>query len=210
MKLRAPPGRAGRLWLIHRLDVALRGADVLDQKRLALLRQRARLAAVLEETRSDWERAAREAETWWNRAAVLGGERMLELAAAGGSTRAEVRVEWRNSLGVVHPAEADVTTGGPPVPPGSSALAYAAGAHAHALEAAARYGATRMAYERTEAELRATALRLRALERRWIPEHERALAARELALDETEREDAVRNRWVIRRTAARPVRQEAR
>ena len=204
MKLRAPPGRAGRLWLIHRLDVAGRGADVLDQKRQALQRQQRRLRALLDQTRLEWEEAARAAEKWWNRAAVLGGERMLDLACATSSTPAEVRVEWRNSLGVVHPAEAEVIANRRPAPTGSSALAYAASAHTRALEAAARFGAARFAHERTEAELRATALRLRALERRWIPEHERALAVRELALDEAEREDAMRNRWVIRRTGTRP------
>ena len=34
---RVPPGRAGRLWLQHRLAVAQRGADLLDQK-LRILR----------------------------------------------------------------------------------------------------------------------------------------------------------------------------
>ena len=47
--------------------------------------------------------------------------------------------------------------------------------------------------------LRATTQRLRAIEHRWIPEHERALAALELALDEADREDTIRVRWVVRR-----------
>ena len=42
--------------------------------------------------------------------------------------------------------------------------------------------------------------RLRAVERRWIPEYETALAALELSLDESEREQGTRVRWVLRRS----------
>ena len=52
------PGRAGRLWLLRRLDVARRGADVLDQKRQTLLREQERLAKRLAETTTEWERRA--------------------------------------------------------------------------------------------------------------------------------------------------------
>ena len=82
---------------------------------------------------------------------------------------------------------------------GSAALAYAAQAHGRALEAAARVGAVWTAHRRASEELRATTQRLRAIERRWIPEHERALAALELALDEADREDTARVRWVVGR-----------
>ncbi len=49
------------------------------------------------------------------------------------------------------------------------------------------------------------ARRARAIERRWIPRHEAALAALELGLEETEREEAVRLRLLARRrTASEP------
>lgn len=108
---------------------------------------------------------------------------------------------WRNALGVVYPSEATVA-----VPPGehfptgeSAALPYRGiGAHprARGRRAARR---NELGRERTARELQATTLRLRALERRWIPEHERALHEVELALDESEREESARVRWVIRR-----------
>ena len=41
MPLRVPPGRAGRLWLVRRLEIARRGVNVLDQKRQALVREAA-------------------------------------------------------------------------------------------------------------------------------------------------------------------------
>jgi V/A-type H+-transporting ATPase subunit D len=205
MRIRLPPGRAGRLWLVRRLGVARRGHDVLEQKRLALLRQLERVDELLDDARREWDGNARAAELWWQRAAVLAGERPLELAEAGVQGRADVRLGWRNALGVVYPSEASVDL--PPAEPfpsgGSAALAYAAAAHRRALEAAVDLGATERAHDRTARELRATTQRLRAIERRWIPEHERALRRLELALDENDREEAARVRWVIRRLASR-------
>jgi V/A-type H+-transporting ATPase subunit D len=184
--------------------VAHRGHDVLEQKRQALRRQLERLDELLAAARSEWQERAHEAELWWQRAAVLAGERPLELAAAAARGRADVALVWRNALGVAYPSEARVTLpGGELFPAGASAaLAYAAAAHRRALEAAAELGAVELAHERTARELEATTQRLRAIERRWIPEHERSLRAVELALDESDREDAARVRWVIRRLGA--------
>lgn len=201
MRIRLPPGRAGRVWLLRRLAVANRGRDVLEQKRHALLRQLDRLEELLVDARRDWQVRAHEAEVWWQRAAVLAGERPLELARASVRSPAEVKLVWRNALGVVYPSAADVAVPATEQFPagGSAALAYAAEAHRRALEAAAGLGATQLAYNRTASELQVTTQRLRAIERRWIPEHERALHGLELALDESDREDAARVRWVLRR-----------
>ena len=38
MALRIPPGRAGRPWLVAHIEIAARGAEVLEQKRQALQR----------------------------------------------------------------------------------------------------------------------------------------------------------------------------
>jgi V/A-type H+-transporting ATPase subunit D len=212
MRLRPPPGRAGRIWLLRRLTVAHRGKDVLEQKRRALRHRIEQLEEQLEEARRGWEVEASEAETWWQRAAVLAGERPLELACASSSGTADVTITWRNTLGVVYPDSAEVAVRQDDLFPagGSAALAYAAQAHGRALEAAAQLGAVQTAHRRASDELRATAQRVRAIERRWIPEHERALTALELALDEADREDAARARWVVvRRDGGRGVRSVA-
>lgn len=209
MRLRTPPGRAGKPWLVHRLAVATRGADVLDDKRRGLLRERARLVALVEETNEAWELAVSEAETWLQRAVLISGQRAFELASFHVPGRADVHLTWRRSLGVRYPYDAEVTL--PPTPDlvapgGSSALPLAASAYGRAVEAGARHASARAAHERVEAELVATTRRLRALERRWIPAHEEALAQLELALDETEREDAVRTRWFVELQAQRSSR----
>ena len=198
MRLRTPPGRAGRQWLARRLAVADRGARVLADKRRALLREAIRFAALVDETRSTWEQAVAEAETWQRRALLISGQRSLELASFYAGEPAVVRFAWRRSMGAVYPSDAEVHVPPRPdlvAPGGSSALPYAASAYGRAVEAGARYAAARLALERIEAELATTIRRLRALERRWIPAHEQALAALTLALDEGEREDAVRSRW---------------
>ena len=55
------------------------------------------------------------------------------------------------------------------------------------------------ALERVEAGLHGTALRRNAIQRRWIPAHEGALADLELTLEELEREDGARVRWAADR-----------
>ena len=207
MALRAPPGRAGRIWLVRRLEVARRGVEVLDQKRQTLLREQQRLSEGLERSARDWELKAREAAAWNDRAIAIAGERRLQLAAFRAAGRCTVEVEWRNALGTVFPAGATVRYGLAPdlvALGGGSAVALAAAAHAEAAVAGAEHAAARAAYDAIAAELTATTRRQRAIERRWIPEHEAALRRLQLALDEREREDIARVRWALERR--RPVR----
>jgi vacuolar-type H+-ATPase subunit D/Vma8 len=184
--------------LARRLAVARRGAEVLDEKRRGLLRERARLAASVDEARESWAQAAADAEAWYRRALLISGRRAFELARFYVPGRAEVELEWRRSLGVTYPSSGEVSL--PPTPDlvapgGSSALARAASAYGRAVAAGAHAAALTSALRRVEGELEATVRRQRALERRWIPAHEDALSELALALDETEREDAVRARW---------------
>jgi V/A-type H+/Na+-transporting ATPase subunit D len=201
VKIRHPPGRAGRPWLVHRLEVSRRGAELLDEKFRALARERMRLEPVATATRTEWERTAREAERWLARAAMMSGERGLTLSAAA-ARPAEVTVRWRAILGVTCPSEASVAPyreaelmelGG------NAALLSAAVAHRRALEAAVQVAAAEAALRRIDAALHATRLRRNAIQRNWIPAHEQALRALELTLEELEREDGARLRRVVQR-----------
>jgi V/A-type H+-transporting ATPase subunit D len=196
--MRIPPGRAGRLWLLRRLDVARRGADVLDQKRQTLLREQERLAAQLAETAAEWERLAVASAEWNTRALTIAGPRRIFLSAFHRSGQADVSVEWRNTLGVVVPASARVQLGPSPdfvALGGGSTVALAARAHERALAAGAAHAAARMAHDAISAELARTTRRVRAIERRWIPQHEAELARLELRLEEVELEDVARAHW---------------
>ncbi len=201
MAIRVPPGRAGRIWLLRRLEVAYRGADVLDQKRRTLLRERQRLAERLGAVAADWKLAARAAAAWNARAQALAGQRRLRLAALHSGT-ATVTVAWRNVLGVLVPIDARFEPGDRPdfvALGGGASIALAAQAHTKALSAAAVYAATRAAHDAIASELATTTLRLRAIEQRWIPDHEAALKALELTLAENELADIARVRWASER-----------
>ena len=202
MAIRVPPGRAGRLWLMRRLEIAARGTDVLDQKRRTLLRERQRTATALAEAAAAWERDARLATQSNDRALALAGERRLRLAAVHCSPAA-AEVSWRNMIGTVIPTEVRVDVAEAPdfvALGGGATVALAAGAHRRALAAAAAHAAALAAHEAIERELAATTRRLRAIERRWIPEHEQALRRLELELAERDLEDIARARFARDRT----------
>jgi V/A-type H+-transporting ATPase subunit D len=174
------------------VEIARRGAELLAEKQRALLRERARLEPLVAQARSDWEQRAGEAERWLARAAMLGGERQVAFAP---TMLAQLTMSWRTILGVRCPADPQLKL--PPerelVRAGASAAVYsAATAHRRALEAAVNVGVAERALGLIQTDLRATTLRRVAIERRWIPAHERPLAALELSLDEVEREDSAR------------------
>jgi V/A-type H+-transporting ATPase subunit D len=192
--MRVPPGRAGRLWLRGRLQIAERGLDLLDRKLRILRGEQERLALLTERTGHDWELACRQAETWLLRAALLGGQRALRLAAEGPPT--QVTVAWRDTMGIRYPAEAtcEPTVDAAEPPLGGLAVDQARAAHREALAAGVRLAAATAALATIAEEIATTSQRLRAIQDRWIPRLRTALAELELALDETEQADAARLR----------------
>jgi V/A-type H+-transporting ATPase subunit D len=198
---RVPPGRSGRLWLERRLAVARRGAEVLDEKIRVLEAESRRVAADVDATGDEWESAAREARVWLQRTGLLDGERGLRLARQ--QDDATVEVSWGQLMGLRYPR--DAVCGGstddarPPV--GSSAQDAAREACARALDAAARHAVARGAHAAIEREKAATRRRLRAVEERWVPLLEDAVAQVELSIAEHELGELVRLRWMTDRPA---------
>ena len=199
MRLRHPPGRAGRLWLEHRVEVAGRGADLLDKKRRALVQEHRQLRVLARETKAEWNRMAGEAEVWFNRAAVLAGEEKVAMLAVQ-HPLAQVTVRWRSSMGVAFASEASVDLGLLPggASGGSAAADLAVAASRQAVEAAVKDAVAYSALMRISSELALTARRQRALERRWLPALTTAQARLSGALDELEREEAMRSLWARR------------
>jgi V/A-type H+/Na+-transporting ATPase subunit D len=202
---RIPPGRAGRLQVLHRLATAERAGGMLDHKLRILRQEQERLDLLVRQTGDEWERACRNADTWLLRAGLLGGRRALRLADDGQA--AIVALGWTATMGARYPSDTSVTF--PPgtdaaTVPGTAAVYEARQACRLALEAAARHAAATAARQVMATEVAATRLRLRAVESRWIPRLEGALTALEQALDENEHADAVR----LRRVAGPTVRSE--
>ncbi|MFD8307525.1 V-type ATP synthase subunit D [Streptomyces sp. NPDC059690] len=197
--LRTPPGRAGRMRLRHSLDVARRGADLLDQK-LRILRARHETLLAAEETARDaWHERLREAETWLRRGLLLGGDEALEAPAP--VHPAEIHIVRTSTMGVRHPEKAicALPQREPDTPaPANTALVHAESAYAEAVRAAADHAVARAAAREVGAEVLRTRQRVRALQRHWIPRLEDALARADTALEQSEHEDAVRRRWAAR------------
>lgn len=193
---RVPPGRAGRMWLTHRLTVAARAAELLDQKVRVLRQEAARYRLLAENTGVAWTRSCRDAEAWSLRAALVGGQATLR--AATDSQEAEAALTWETTMGVSHPEQArcrlpaapDMLDLGP-------ATVAAVEAYRRALEAAVSHAAALAALRAVEKELGATRHRLRAVTDRWMPRLETALAAMVLSLEETERAEGVGLRWAL-------------
>lgn len=192
---RVPPGRAGRLWLQRRLAVARRGADLLDRKLRIMRGELNRLRDAEAQAAAEWCHADAEAEQWLLRAALLGGQRAIRLAADG--QLADVTVSYRAVMGVRYPfsASCDIPQAGTWDGP---VLAATRQAHADALRAAARSAAAAEGARLMQAEVRATEYRLRAIRDRWIPRLGQALAEVTLAIEEQEIADAARLRLAAR------------
>jgi vacuolar-type H+-ATPase subunit D/Vma8 len=197
---RTPPGRAARLRLRHSLDVALRGADLLEQKLRILHSEHQRWLAAEAAARHDWHERLQKAETWLLRGLLLSGEHALQTATP--AARADVTTAWTTTMGVHHPAETSCTPveRAPTEPtPGNTALAHAEAAYRDALRAAADYATATAAARLLGTEAHTTRRRVRALRRHWIPRLTDTLTAIDLALEQNEHEDTVRRRWAAER-----------
>jgi V/A-type H+-transporting ATPase subunit D len=201
---RVPPGKAARPWLLRSLEVARRAGELLDEKRVALLREHEALRRAAAAHRAELEAVLDASERWWEQAALVGGRRGARLVTAD-VPPARIAVTWATAVGVTHPV-ARLETADAHVPAlvgaGGGALRAAAAGYAGALRLAAATAQAEAAERAVAAELARTTRRLRAIEWRWIPQHETALAALELALDEAERAEGTRVRWAVQARGA--------
>lgn len=199
MPERVPPGRAGRLWLVERLETARRGVELLGKKQQLLAREYQRLAVLARDRRRGLEVACEHAAQWAKRAAMLGSRSEIALVAGSIVGGAAAKISWRNTMGVVHPEDASCVL--PELPAtelaaSNGAMAPCAAAYRRALELAVGVAVAESALARVGEELRATQRRHRAIEHRKIPSLAQALQNLELQLEELEREDRLVSRWV--------------
>ena len=188
-KLAVPPGRAGRLWLERRLRVARRGADLLDRKLRILQAELDQRSAAAAQTQQEWDRCCADAERLLLRAALLGGQRAIRIAADTGV--ADVCISYAVTAGLRHPVSGTCAIPEPDTW-AAFAVAQARSAHRAALEAAVAHAAAAAALRLIDAETAVTRYRLRAVRDRWIPRLEQARAEVIFAIDELERADNAR------------------
>jgi len=202
-----PPGRAGLLWLRHRLAMAQRAAELLERKLRILHIEMERLTLLEQRTREVWSRENRAAQLWAGHTVLLGGDRAVRLASP--QAPATVTISSATSMGVRYPSDAVCTPPEPELAAGSmsnAALSLAVDCHRRALDAAVQHAATSAARRIVEAEHASTKLRLRGLEERLIPRLQDATSELALELEESEHADAVRLRWSDAQLSTGPTR----
>ncbi|MGR6584809.1 V-type ATP synthase subunit D (plasmid) [Rhodococcus qingshengii] len=191
-----PPGRAGRLWLRHRLGVAGHGAVLLDRKLRILHTRVGECRQHAERTAEVWESACRGADVWLLRGELLGGQRAVRLASTGSPAGVEVTWEWLMGIRVPDRATCVIGKRAETLSPQSNtAIVLAANAYRDAVAAAVQHAAAAAALRVVQAEELSTRRRLRAITEHWIPLLEGALSDLELALEEQDRTEAVGLRW---------------
>ena len=189
---RAPSGRAGRLWLTHRIDVAERAADQLERKIHILSMEITRQRAIADAARVTWTDACANARRWGMRAALIAGQESIRNSAA---PPVEVNLTWANTIGVRHPLSASVAE---PTPPdeavATAALEPARDAFAAAVQAGVALAIADATCQALDDARTHTRRRARLLRRRWLPMLQSELHSLELALEQGEQEDHARLR----------------
>ncbi len=203
--LRHPPGRAGRMWLERRLAAAVKAADLLDRKRQALLSETQRMHLLSARARQEWERSMAETRAWAAKFALLAGEAQAAMLAVELGSRAEVDVRWQSIMGVAYPADVSVHLPERTSTPlaGTAAYDQLEPSAQRSLRAALEHAAAARSYEVLSRELANTSRRSRLIEKRRAPDLRSALHGLELALEERDRDEGVRLRWVARRQRRR-------
>lgn len=189
--MNAPPGRAGRAWLQHRIELAERAGELLQVKLRRLLEEQRSIEQALHGLDAEWRDCLEEAGRWWVRAALTGGHRAVRLGTP--TTLGRTELEWVALMGVRYPEEARYS---PPVhdPADGSfdavpAVLTARRSFERALESGVRHAAAHRAYDILGAEIATVRRRLRALDQRSLPRLRSALHHLELALEEHEHAD---------------------
>jgi V/A-type H+-transporting ATPase subunit D len=197
IRLRIPPGRAGRLWLRERLVLTDRAVSLLNTKIRLLRRELDRFDLAAARARDEWATAWNSATHWQARMLVGGGIRDLRLDAPPAA--ATVHVTTGSVMGVSYPetVTCELPRRSPDSPwSGTSAIVPAAAAFERALLAGGQLAAATAARDCLAREVEVTSQRLRALRDRWMPLLEASLRALETSLDEQERADSARLRWI--------------
>jgi len=192
---RTPSGRAGRLWLAHRAEVAERAADQLERKIHVLSIELASQRAKADVARQRWLDACEQAHRWAMRAALVAGQQVL---LGDASRPVELNLTWVNTVGVRHPsaarlsqpARAEELVGAAAIVPARAAFAAAVRVGVDLAIADATCRALDDA--RTQARRRA-----RLLRRRWLPLLQDRLRTLELTLEQAEQEDHARLRRAV-------------
>ena len=206
---RSPTTRMGLLEVRGRRSIASKGARLLRAKREVLAGEIWRLMRDVLEGRARLDDALREAVKALSLARALDGEERLDSVALAAGRELPVQVSVRRVWGVPTPtvtapplARAADARGTSPTSWGMAGV-EAARRHEEALEVLLRIASRELHLARLGEEIQETSRRINGLEQLVLPALAREAARISAALDERDREDAVR---LKRLRARRPAR----
>jgi V/A-type H+-transporting ATPase subunit D len=199
-RTRVPTNRMGLLSVRARRQVAAKGARLLRAKREVLSGELVRLVRQVLAGRETLDGQLRRAVEALELARALDGEPRLDSLAWAAGREVPVDVSVRRVWGVPTPSVAAPSLVRPADGRGASpvswglAAAEAARAHEAALETLLRIASRELHLARLGEEIQSTSRRINALEQRVLPGLDGEARRVAAALDERDREDAVRLR----------------
>ncbi len=195
---RSPTTRMGLLEVRGRRDIAGKGARLLRAKREVLAGEIWRMMKDVLEGRARLDASLREAVKALALAKALDGQGALESLADVASRDVPVQVEVRRVWGVPTPSvtspplQRAPDARGSAVPSWGPAGVEAARRHEEALDVLLRIASREIHLARLGEEIQETSRRINALEQLLLPSLAAEASRIEAALDERDREDAVR------------------
>jgi V/A-type H+-transporting ATPase subunit D len=204
MRINVSPTRSNLLHMKQELQFAREGYEILDKKREVLTTELIHLAHDAETFQEQlWSLVAAAYRTL-EQARLTMGQEHLEWAALAVNKTADVEIKFRGVMGVSIPLiEAH---GGPPEMPYSlgdttAMLDEASAAFREVLNRVPEYSELVTSVWRLAGELRKTQRRVNALENIFIPDYEETVDFIESTLEEHEREETFRLRWIKSKTS---------
>ncbi len=194
-----PPTRSNLLRMKKELQFAREGYEILDRKRIVLTSELIRVAHDAEALQTKvWELLAK-AYRSLEQARLTMGEDNVEWAALAMNQTVDVQLKFRGVMGVAIPhvesrgGPLEMTYGLGDTP---ATLDEASAAFREVLNRIPELSELVTAVWRLAGELRKTQRRVKALQYIFIPEYEETVLFIKAALDEREREETFRLKWL--------------
>ena len=194
-----PPTRSNLLRMKKELQFAREGYEILDRKRIVLTSELIRVAHDAEAVQTEVWALLAKAYASVEQARLTMGADNVEWAALAVNKTVEVDLKFRGVMGVALPqvesqgSLVEMTYGLGDTP---ATLDEASGAFREVLSRIPELAEMVTAVWRLAGELRKTQRRVKALQYIFIPEYEETVLFIKAALDEREREETFRLKWL--------------
>jgi V/A-type H+/Na+-transporting ATPase subunit D len=198
-KINIPPTRSNLLRMKQELQFAHEGYEILDRKREVLTTELIRMAHDAQVLQEEVWKLVAEAYRALEQAKLTMGQEQVERTSLAMNKTVDVHLKFRGVMGV--PIPMVEAKGGPPEMPYSlgdtrATLDQASSAFRRVLSRVPELSELVTSVWRLAGELRKTQRRVNALQHIFIPEYEETVLFIKSALEEREREETFRLKWL--------------